>query len=205
MCVCVYVNVASVSSHRQGEDTLLQSDSLSKRRNAAYLSCCLLSSTRWDLSSRAMDFTKRVGRCFGFFVLAIVLDVAGLVLFLLGIFAQLSFWDFFVLSGPIIIFLSLLFWIFWYLGNINVPYQQLLSWRKGMEEWSGGERGIGDSRVYEQRGEIKYFGGPVKCTLWFSTEVSSRWIHYCFQIWKCLYLGPVPSGVASFILRMWKL
>ncbi|KAG7325988.1 hypothetical protein KOW79_010913 [Hemibagrus wyckioides] len=60
-----------------------------------------------------MDCTAYVGRCFGFFLLAVVLDVAGLVLFLLGIFAPLSFWDFFVLSGPIIIFLSLIFWIFW--------------------------------------------------------------------------------------------
>ncbi|KAB5517641.1 hypothetical protein PHYPO_G00169500 [Pangasianodon hypophthalmus] len=70
-----------------------------------------------------MDITAYVGRCFIFFVLAIVLDVTGLVLFLLGIFAPLSFWDFFVLSGPIIIFLSLLFWIFWYLGNLNGPYE----------------------------------------------------------------------------------
>ncbi|KAI5087407.1 hypothetical protein C0J45_22806 [Silurus meridionalis] len=74
-----------------------------------------------------MDFTSYVGRCIGFFLLALVLDIAGLVLFLLGIFAPLSFWDFFVLSGPIIIFLSLLFWILWYLGNLNVPYQQLLT------------------------------------------------------------------------------
>ncbi|KAL7826653.1 hypothetical protein AOLI_G00318620 [Acnodon oligacanthus] len=55
-----------------------------------------------------------------------LLYVVGLILFLLGIFAPLSFWDFFVLTGPIIIFLSLVFWIFWYLGNLTVPYQQLL-------------------------------------------------------------------------------
>ncbi|GAA6085414.1 uncharacterized protein LOC107571536 [Tachysurus ichikawai] len=74
-----------------------------------------------------MDCTKHIGRCFGFFLLALVLDVVGLLLFLLGILAPLSYWDFFVLSGPIIIFISLVFWIFWYLGNLNVPYQQLLA------------------------------------------------------------------------------
>ncbi len=62
------------------------------------------------------------------------LDVAGLVLLLVGIFAPISFWDLLVLSGPIIIFLSLVFWIFWYLGNLTVPYRELLpKWA-----WTGG-------------------------------------------------------------------
>ncbi|KAL0198795.1 hypothetical protein M9458_007335, partial [Cirrhinus mrigala] len=73
-----------------------------------------------------MDCKERVGRCFLFLFLAILFDVAGLVLFLIGIFAPISFWDLFVLSGPIIIFLSLVFWIFWYLGNLTVPYHELL-------------------------------------------------------------------------------
>uniref|UniRef100_A0A8C9SFM6 Transmembrane protein 238-like n=1 Tax=Scleropages formosus TaxID=113540 RepID=A0A8C9SFM6_SCLFO len=59
------------------------------------------------------------GRCFHFFFLAVIFDVAGLIIFFLGIFAHFSFSDFFVQSGPIIIFLSLVFWIFWYLGNIS--------------------------------------------------------------------------------------
>ncbi|KAA0706198.1 hypothetical protein E1301_Tti019717 [Triplophysa tibetana] len=70
--------------------------------------------------------TKKVGRCFFFLCLAIVCDLAGLVVFLVGIFAPIEYWDLFVLSGPIIIFLSLVFWIFWYLGNLTVPYQELL-------------------------------------------------------------------------------
>lgn len=70
--------------------------------------------------------TKKVGRCFLFLILAILCDVAGLVIFLVGIFAPIQFWDLLVLSGPIIIFLSLVFWIFWYLGNLTVPYQELL-------------------------------------------------------------------------------
>uniref|UniRef100_A0A3B3SH56 Transmembrane protein 238 like n=1 Tax=Paramormyrops kingsleyae TaxID=1676925 RepID=A0A3B3SH56_9TELE len=58
-------------------------------------------------------------RCLFFFILALVFDIGGLVIFLLGIFASFTFWEFFVLTGPIIIFLSLIFWIFWYLGNIT--------------------------------------------------------------------------------------
>ncbi|KAI3359483.1 hypothetical protein L3Q82_013879 [Scortum barcoo] len=60
-----------------------------------------------------------------FLTLAVIVDIAGLVLFFVGIFAPLSFWDFFVLSGPLLIFLSLVFWIFWYLGNITVSEEEL--------------------------------------------------------------------------------
>lgn len=60
-----------------------------------------------------------------FLTLALILDVIGLILFFLGIFAPLSFWDFFVLSGPLLIFLSLVFWIFWYLGNLTVSEEEL--------------------------------------------------------------------------------
>ncbi|KAL4658259.1 hypothetical protein GN956_G2997 [Arapaima gigas] len=74
----------------------------------------------------SMDYRHRIGRCVVFFAFAILFDVAGLIIFLLGIFAHFEFWDFFVLSGPIIIFLSLVFWIFWYLGNLNVSPQELL-------------------------------------------------------------------------------
>lgn len=60
-----------------------------------------------------------------FLVLALILDIVGLVLFFVGIFAPLSFWDFFVLSGPLLIFLSLVLWIFWYMGNLTVPEEEL--------------------------------------------------------------------------------
>lgn len=73
-----------------------------------------------------VDCKACCGRCAGFLVLAIVCDVVGLVILLVGIFAPISFWDFFVLSGPLLIFLSLVFWIFWYLGNLTVPYAELL-------------------------------------------------------------------------------
>lgn len=65
-------------------------------------------------------------RCTRLFLsLALVLDVVGLLLLLVGIFAPLSFWDFFVLSGPLLLFLSLIFWIFWYMGNLTVSEEEL--------------------------------------------------------------------------------
>lgn len=65
-------------------------------------------------------------KCSNFFLsLAVILDVVGLILFFVGIFAPLSFWDFFVLSGPLLIFISLIFWIFWYTANLTVTEEEL--------------------------------------------------------------------------------
>lgn len=60
-----------------------------------------------------------------FLSLAVIMDVVGLLIFLVGIFASLSYWDFFVLSGPLLIFLSLIPWIFWYMGNLTVSEEEL--------------------------------------------------------------------------------
>lgn len=73
-----------------------------------------------------MDYIGYLGRCLLFFFIAVLLDTVGLILFIIGVFAPLSFWDFFVFSGPLIIFLSLVFWTFWYLGNLEVPMEELL-------------------------------------------------------------------------------
>lgn len=65
-------------------------------------------------------------RCTSFFLsIAVILDVVGLLLLLIGIFAPLSFWDFFVLSGPLLMFISLILWIFWYMGNLTVSEDEL--------------------------------------------------------------------------------
>lgn len=73
-----------------------------------------------------MDYTSYIGRCLLFFFIAILLDVVGIILFLIGVFAPFSFWDFLVFSGPLLIFLSLVLWIFWYLGNLEVPLEEIL-------------------------------------------------------------------------------
>lgn len=68
----------------------------------------------------------RQNRCTNVFLaIAVILDVVGLLLLLVGICAPLSFWDFFVLSGPLLIFLSLILWIFWYLGSLTVSEEEL--------------------------------------------------------------------------------
>uniref|UniRef100_A0AAV2KHS8 Transmembrane protein 238 n=1 Tax=Knipowitschia caucasica TaxID=637954 RepID=A0AAV2KHS8_KNICA len=65
-------------------------------------------------------------RCTAFFMgLAILLDVLGVLMLLIGIFAPLSYWDFFVFSGPVLMFFSLFLWIFWYLGNLRVTDEEL--------------------------------------------------------------------------------
>lgn len=65
------------------------------------------------------------GHCALLLVLALLLDTLGLVLLLLGIFASLNYWDFFVYSGSLILAFSLLFWITWYSLNIRVPLEKL--------------------------------------------------------------------------------
>ncbi|KAL4835328.1 hypothetical protein H8958_019302 [Nasalis larvatus] len=65
------------------------------------------------------------GHCVLFLVLALLLDVVGLVLLLLGILASLSYWDFFVYTGALILAFSLLLWIIWYSLNIEVSPEKL--------------------------------------------------------------------------------
>lgn len=77
-------------------------------------------------AATVMDYAAFIGRCMTLFFTALLLDAAGLILFLAGVFAPLSFWDFFVFSGALVIFLSLVLWIFWYVGNLEVPMQEFL-------------------------------------------------------------------------------
>lgn len=72
-----------------------------------------------------MALIAHIGRCLLFFFVAVLLDVAGLLIFLIGVFAPLSYWEFFVFSGTVIVFLSLVFWIFWYLGSLEVSLEEL--------------------------------------------------------------------------------
>ncbi|KAI4887689.1 hypothetical protein NFI96_005899, partial [Prochilodus magdalenae] len=66
-----------------------------------------------------------LGRCSWAFWLAVVFDSLGLMVLLLGVFADLFFYDFLIYAGAIVIFLSLIWWVFWYTGNIEVPPEQL--------------------------------------------------------------------------------
>lgn len=99
---------------------------------------CALRKKEWNSSTRDTlhqtfseirpkeNPTMKENKCTTFFLaLAIILDVIGFLLLLVGIFAPLSYWDFFVFSGSVLIFLSLVLWIFWYMGNLTVPEEEL--------------------------------------------------------------------------------
>ncbi|NXH10022.1 TM238 protein, partial [Bucco capensis] len=64
-------------------------------------------------------------RCPVILLLALLCDLFGLIILLVGIFAPLSSWDFFVYLGALLLAFSLLFWIFWYTFNIEVSLKEL--------------------------------------------------------------------------------
>ncbi|NXR06030.1 TM238 protein, partial [Semnornis frantzii] len=65
------------------------------------------------------------GRCPVILLLAVLCDLLGLITLLVGIFSPLSFWDFFVYLGALLLAFSLLFWVFWYTFNIEVSFKEL--------------------------------------------------------------------------------
>ncbi|XP_037545284.1 LOW QUALITY PROTEIN: transmembrane protein 238-like [Nematolebias whitei] len=68
---------------------------------------------------------RGLGRCACSFWLAVAFDIAGLVVLLVGVFANVFFYDLLIYAGSIVIFLSLIWWVFWYSGNIEVPPAEL--------------------------------------------------------------------------------
>ncbi|XP_027715898.1 transmembrane protein 238 [Vombatus ursinus] len=81
-------------------------------------------------ASGASPASSGLGRCRVALLLAVVLDVAGMVALLTGVFAHLQvqgrdFGDLLIYSGALMVFLSLLGWIFWYTGNIEISRQEL--------------------------------------------------------------------------------
>lgn len=72
-----------------------------------------------------MDAIKCIGNCFLMFLIAVVFDVLGVILLLIGIFANLRinglfYGDFLIYTGSLIIFISLACWLMWYVGNVQV-------------------------------------------------------------------------------------
>ena len=72
----------------------------------------------------------KIGECISLFVIAIVFDVVGFVLLLLGIFGNLRiegqfYGDFLIYTGSIVIFISIAFWLMWYVGNIKMTEEDM--------------------------------------------------------------------------------
>uniref|UniRef100_A0A3B4UZF4 Si:dkeyp-72e1.6 n=1 Tax=Seriola dumerili TaxID=41447 RepID=A0A3B4UZF4_SERDU len=68
---------------------------------------------------------RGLGRCQCCFWLAVVFDIVGLAVLLIGVFVNVFFYDLLIYAGAIVIFLSLIWWVFWYSGNIEVPPTEL--------------------------------------------------------------------------------
>ncbi|XP_076000402.1 transmembrane protein 238-like [Genypterus blacodes] len=73
-----------------------------------------------------MELSRRgLGHCVCSFWLAVAFDILGLIVLLVGVFANVFYYDFLIYAGAIVIFLSLIWWVFWYTGNIEVPKADL--------------------------------------------------------------------------------
>ncbi|XP_061557305.1 transmembrane protein 238-like [Phycodurus eques] len=73
-----------------------------------------------------MDVRSIPGKCLPLVFAGLSLDVVGLTLLLVGVFADVRaadgqfYGDFLIFTGALIIFISLGFWVMWYAGNARV-------------------------------------------------------------------------------------
>ncbi|XP_057673095.1 transmembrane protein 238-like [Corythoichthys intestinalis] len=79
-----------------------------------------------------MNAKAFLGKCVPLIFIALALDLVGLILLLVGVFADVRasdgqfYGDFLIFTGALAIFTSLGFWVFWYAGNVrNAPGVEL--------------------------------------------------------------------------------
>lgn len=73
----------------------------------------------------SMQLLRCIGGCVPFFLFAVALDVVGVILLFVGIFANLRldgrfYGDFLIYTGALVVFFSLGCWLMWYVGNVPV-------------------------------------------------------------------------------------
>uniref|UniRef100_A0A7N4PYZ4 Transmembrane protein 238 like n=1 Tax=Sarcophilus harrisii TaxID=9305 RepID=A0A7N4PYZ4_SARHA len=66
-----------------------------------------------------------LGHCIPILLLAVLFDVAGLILLLWGILTYLNYWDFLIYTGSLLLAFSLVFWTFWYSLSLEVFPEKL--------------------------------------------------------------------------------
>ncbi|KAM4530048.1 transmembrane protein 238 [Odontesthes bonariensis] len=96
---------------------------------------------------------RGLGRCVCCFWLAVAFDIVGLAVLLIGVFANVFFYDLLIYAGAIVIFFSLIWWVFWYSGNIEVPPAELEDDVGLLKKKKGALSGIG--------GVVRSFSGRV--------------------------------------------
>lgn len=110
--------------------------------------------------SPVADPVRYIGGCVPLFLIALALDVVGVILLFVGIFANLRldgrfYGDFFIYTGSLLVFTSLFCWIMWYAGNIPASEDY------GVKKRSGGIALL--ARKLSERLSEKLRGEPRMC------------------------------------------
>lgn len=107
---------------------------------------------------------RGLGRCTCAFWAAVAFDTVGLLVLLVGVFANVYFYDLLIYAGAIVIFLSLVWWVFWYSGNIEVPPGELEDdvglLKKSKNSFGGAARRLSNRVTSGIRNSFRKNGAP---------------------------------------------